>query len=152
MKIIKSELLLMPLFLHKIKAVIKEHKDNTGENMVILETYRTQERQDSLYAKGRTAPGDIVTSAKRSFHTLGMACDLICDNDPIKGGIQDPYKASWEALGSTVLKHGLVWGGNWGDNCHIQIMGPFQSKTIWEIADKQGILTLWHKVNLYYNV
>ena len=53
-----------------------------GLNVLITETYRSQERQDYLYAQGRTRPGNKVTWTKSSRHTSRRAWD-ICKN--IKG-------------------------------------------------------------------
>ena len=47
-----------------------------GHPLIVVETYRTQERQDALYAQGRTKPGAQVTWTKHSMHTDGRAVDL----------------------------------------------------------------------------
>ena len=53
-----------------------------GLKVLITETYRSQERQNYLYAQGRTRKGNIVTWTKNSRHTSRRAWD-ICQN--IKG-------------------------------------------------------------------
>ncbi|MGE7841407.1 hypothetical protein ACQKNX_11485 [Lysinibacillus sp. NPDC093712] len=46
------------------------------KNIFITETYRSQERQNYLYAQGRTRPGQIVTSTLNSNHKSRLACDI----------------------------------------------------------------------------
>jgi len=63
-----------------------------------------------LYAKGRTAPGAIVTKARggESFHNYGVAFDVVFT----KLG----YNASenqWLMLGAYAEQLGLDWGGRW---------------------------------------
>ena len=50
--------------------------------------FRTQADQDALYAKGRTAPGGIVTNARVSRHQSGNAIDLwpLVNGKPIMSG------------------------------------------------------------------
>lgn len=45
----------------------------------VFETFRTPERQNSLYASGRTQPGPIVTRARawQSPHQYGVAADIV---------------------------------------------------------------------------
>ena len=88
----------------------------------IVSGLRTQEEQQALYAKGRTAPGPIVTYKdgiqRRSRHQSGDAVDVI------------PWPEKWDAdalkeFGNFVLgiatmmkkygkiKHDVEWGGHW---------------------------------------
>ncbi|MDO5041009.1 MAG: M15 family metallopeptidase [Peptoniphilus sp.] len=55
-----------------------------GLPVKITETYRTQARQDQLYALGRSQPGNIVTWTKNSKHTKRRAFDIAKIGD-------DPY-------------------------------------------------------------
>ena len=50
-----------------------------GLNVLVTETLRTQERQNELYAQGRTKAGRKVTWTKTSRHQSGLAWD-ICKN------------------------------------------------------------------------
>lgn len=50
----------------------------------VIEGLRTQERQDELYAQGRTTPGKIVTHTRKSRHTTGEAVDIV------------PYPIDWD--------------------------------------------------------
>lgn len=83
-----------------------------GLAVLVTETVRDAEYQASLYAKGRTAPGSIVTNQKTpSFHwdKVALAFD-ICKN--VKGHEYDDadFFARCGAIGK---KMGFTWGGDW---------------------------------------
>jgi peptidoglycan L-alanyl-D-glutamate endopeptidase CwlK len=92
----------------------------------IVQGLRTIDEQNALYAKGRTAPGDIVTRAKggSSFHNYGLAFDFAImydkdDNgtfesiswdtnvDLDKDGIKD-----WQEVVMPFKLLGFTWGGD----------------------------------------
>src|SRR5690625_6214583 len=69
----------------ELHPTIKEKTDRLVESaakegiqVVITETIRTMEEQDQLYAKGRSAEGNIVTYAQagESYHNYGLAVDF----------------------------------------------------------------------------
>ena len=99
------------LFLEKCKA--------SGLNVLITETYRSQERQNYLYEQGRTRPGNKVTWTKNSRHTSRRAWD-ICQN--VKG---KEYADSgfFKACGQIAKELGITWGGTWkqADTPHFEI-------------------------------
>ena len=94
--------------------------------IAITDTLRTTAEQDALYAQGRTAPGNIVTSARgsefRSLHQWGVAFDF-CRKEQGRAafdnsdGFFDKVGAVGKALG------GLSWGGDWKspDRPHFQL-------------------------------
>ena len=94
-----------------------------GLNIIVTETLRTTERQQYLYAQGRTRPGNIVTNCdgvkNKSIHQYGNAFD-VCQN--IKGKeYEDAVIAKVGALGQKI---GLEWGGSWKgfvDSPHFQL-------------------------------
>lgn len=93
-----------------------------GLNIGISETYRTVERQDYLYAQGRTRSGNIVTQSKgsdmQSYHQWRLAFDMF---NNVKG--QEYSTAVLEKAGAIGQKLGLEWGGNWrgfSDSPHFQ--------------------------------
>lgn len=51
--------------------------EKAGIPITIVETFRPQERQNYLYAQGRTRAGKVVTWTKSSFHTTRRAFDFI---------------------------------------------------------------------------
>jgi len=111
---------LQPLVLRKVNAVVEEMR-LLGLPVRIVEGYRSIERQNELYAQGRTKPGNIVTNAKggESFHNWGVAVDLVF----VKGGYNVP-ETHWQTLGSIAERHGFEWGGRWSgftDRPHIQL-------------------------------
>jgi peptidoglycan L-alanyl-D-glutamate endopeptidase CwlK len=84
--------------------------DNNGIKLRIVSALRTFAEQDSLYAQGRTKPGQIVTNAKagQSSHNFGTAIDVV----PIVNG-----KANWNAdynrIAAIGKEIGFSWGGDW---------------------------------------
>lgn len=83
-------------------------------DIIVTETFRTVERQQELYAQGRTKPGNIVTNADgvkyKSIHQSGNAFD-ICQN--IRG---KEYETSiLKRAGELGQEIGLEWGGSWKD-------------------------------------
>ena len=90
-----------------------------GLNVCITETYRSQARQDYLYAQGRTRSGNIVTWTKKSNHTGRMAWD-ICKN--IRGQEYSDPKF-FEQCGAIAKKLGITWGGTWKtpDRPHFEV-------------------------------
>ena len=83
-------------------------------------TLRSMATQDALYAKGRTAPGEIVTNARAgySFHNYGLALDVV----PVEllalpnwGDVpahQAHTTALWAKLGAIGKAIGFRWGGD----------------------------------------
>lgn len=92
-----------------------------GFDLRITEGFRSVEKQNELYAQGRTKPGKIVTWAKggASFHNYGLAFDIY---DKKKG-----YDVDWNKLAGIGKEAGLEWGGDWGgmkrDKPHFQYTG-----------------------------
>jgi len=103
-----------------------------GIEVVITETIRTMEEQDQLYAKGRSAEGNIVTYAQagESYHNYGLAVDFaIKDNqgDVIWDTGYDGNnngKSDWFEVAEIAKDLGFEWGGDWQgfkDYPHLQI-------------------------------
>jgi len=91
--------------------------ENAGLKIRITEGVRNVERQNELYAQGRTTPGKIVTYATgtdyKSHHQWGTAFDF-CRND----GTVDVYYNKdrfYEKVGAIGKSLGLEWGGDWKD-------------------------------------
>jgi peptidoglycan LD-endopeptidase CwlK len=95
-----------------------------GINIEVVQGLRTFEEQDALYAKGRTAPGQIVTQAKggESNHNYGLAVD-VCPFVDGKPHWNAPIEV-WVDIGRTAERFGLEWGGSWKkfvDKPHLQL-------------------------------
>jgi len=74
----------------------------------IFEAFRTPERQDYLYAQGRTRPGAVVTNAPpwSSFHQYGLASDFVLYQDGQWSWDGDP--AWWRRLHEIGQANGLM--------------------------------------------
>ena len=87
-----------------------------GQGLIIGigESFRTKEEQDALYAKGRTAPGNIVTNAKgssySSHHQWGTAFDIYRSDGK---GVYTDGDGFFEKVGKIGKSIGLEWGGDW---------------------------------------
>lgn len=87
-----------------------------GISILITSTYRDAECQNALYAKGRSAPGKIVTWAKggQSMHNYRVAFDVV----PMRYG--KPVWSTrghdlelWNRIGEIGKSIGLCWAGDW---------------------------------------
>ncbi|MGE7114969.1 M15 family metallopeptidase [Lysinibacillus sp. NPDC047702] len=78
------------------------------KNIFITETYRSQERQNYLYAQGRTRSGQIVTWTLDSNHRSRRAWDIAV------GPPHSLYDVTTLAqVGAVARKLGITWGGDW---------------------------------------
>lgn len=124
-----------------------------GLKVRITETYRTQERQNELYAQGRTNAGRIVTWTKKSRHTSRLAWD-ICQN--IKGKEYDNSDGFFDRCGDIASKLGIKWGGKWKtpDRPHFEVASDWteQKKYREEEAEmdelKKEIDGLEHRISV----
>lgn len=97
-----------------------------SHNILVIEGVRTQERQDDLYAQGRTKPGPIVTWTKDSKHLRGLAVDVV----KLKGSVIDWNDVkSFEELGKIMLDTAkqlgvaLRWGYDWDGDTNLREKG-----------------------------
>jgi len=82
-------------------------------------TYRSNAEQAALFAKGRTAPGKIVTKARpgSSFHNCRRAVDFVILTST--GAVDWVWMESaacrplWAEFGRVAKLCGLTWGGDW---------------------------------------
>lgn len=94
-----------------------------GLPVLVTDGMRTKAEQDVLYAKGRTAPGSIVTNVRypNSMHNWGVAFDF-CRN--VKGREYDDADDFFFRVASVAKTYGLDWGGDWKtfvDKPHLQL-------------------------------
>ena len=90
---------------------VMSRMESLGYRVRVLETHRTQERQEQLFAQGRTAPGPVVTWTLNSNHAQGRAVDL-----NVTGGNGDGY----EVLAKVAREVGLRTLGA-SDPGHIEL-------------------------------
>lgn len=70
---------LSPELQQKLGRVIERMRNEYGHDVRVVETVRSQERQDYLFEQGRSRPGNIVTWTRDSAHTHGDAVDVNID-------------------------------------------------------------------------
>ena len=112
---------LQPLVQRKANEVIAS-MSLLGLPVRITEGYRSETRQNALYAQGRTTPGPIVTNAKagESLHNYGVAVDFVFRNQGYNA-----TNAQWQTLVHIAKSKGFEWGGDWPsfpDKPHFQLM------------------------------
>lgn len=98
-------------FRMRLESVVNRLRQR-GHHFVLVEGYRSPERQDSLFEQAVQ-----VTSARawQSRHQFGLAADLA----PMQaGGIamdtrDEMVLQAYQALGEEAEAAGLVWGGRW---------------------------------------
>ena len=135
---------LFPGFRIRLEGVILEaNRESRGKfpefrEWILFEGFRSQARQDALYSMGRTRPGEIVTYKRRSYHSSGLAADVVWRDS--SGKLRwDGESRLWEILGHCARAGGLEWGGdfpkmtggNFVDLPHIQ--PKLNERLLWKI-------------------
>lgn len=139
----------------ELKALCKEN----GITIGISECLRTVAEQNALYAKGRTAPGSIVTNCKgtsySSMHQWGVAFDIYLDMDVDGDGKKsdDAFNNAtrlFEKVGKLGQSIGLEWGGSWTnkDRPHFQLpdWGSTASKLKKTYGTPDTFMATWDKL------
>jgi hypothetical protein len=104
-------MMLEPGFRARVAAMIADAKAH-GHDLRLLETYRSQARQASLYAQGRTKPGKRVTQLQKvGVHGYGLAADIGLFID---GNKLDPKGEHYMFFVALCAKHRMVSGIDWG--------------------------------------
>ena len=122
------------------------------EDFWAISGYRDEDEQDSLYAQGRTKPGNIVTNARfgSSAHNFGIAIDFCKDKDVARAGIQpdwnlEAYRPLAEEASELDLE-AAFWWQHFKEGPHIQL--PLERKGIKlsklkALYEKGGIKAVW---------
>jgi peptidoglycan L-alanyl-D-glutamate endopeptidase CwlK len=99
-------------FSQKLLQVYRLMKDQYGYEMVLLEGYRSPERQNEL-----AAAGSHVTNAAawQSYHQYGLAADSAFLKDGrVVISERDPWAMrGYRLFGEVAAAAGLTWGGGW---------------------------------------
>ncbi|KOY80180.1 M15 family metallopeptidase [Lysinibacillus macroides] len=95
-------------------------------DVFITETYRSQARQNYLYAQGRSRLGQVVTWTLNSNHSSRLAWDI---------AVAPPKKlydiSTLSKVGAIAKKLGIEWGGYWPAN---RYDAPhFEIKPSWKV-------------------
>ena len=101
--------------LPEVGALAREHLRLSGEagvKLLVVFAYRSFEAQAALFAKGRTAPGSVVTNARagRSWHNFRRAYDVAVVGDDGSPDWND--LAAYRKAGAVGKALGLIWGGD----------------------------------------
>ena len=99
-------------FRQRMLVVFKLMKEQHGIDMVLLEGYRSPERQAQLAALGA---GVTRAGPMESYHQYGLAADCAFLRDGrIVISEQDPWAAAaYARYGEVARSVGLTWGGGW---------------------------------------
>lgn len=136
---------------------IEDMKRINHRAMRVTEGVRSIERQAELYAKGRTAPGSIVTNSKpgMSWHHYGLAADLCFDcPDPFLEKM-DPKESRflWNDFGKFAEYHGLTWGGKFRtfpDRPHVQMTFGLTLQEAIQIFETGGLSGIFLAVDKFH--
>lgn len=114
--IVRETAALDPVFRAKLDRVIERMEAEYGHKVTIVETVRSQTRQDALFEQGRSAPGQVVTWTRNSRHADGLAADVMID-----GGYDNA--AAFERLQRIAHEEGLHTLGS-RDAGHLELRVP----------------------------
>lgn len=104
--------LLDDVFAQQLLRVYRLMKERHGYEMVLIEGYRSPERQDELAAAG----GHVTNAAAwQSYHQYGLAADSAFLKDGrVVISEKDPWAMrGYRLFGEVAAEVGLTWGGNW---------------------------------------
>lgn len=101
-----------PDFQQRVLAIYRVMREEHGYEMVLVEGYRSAERQAALAAKGGAV---TLAGAGQSCHQYGLAIDSALYRD---GKLQWDMEDAWTRrgyflYGELAVEAGLEWGGNW---------------------------------------
>ena len=112
-------------FRQKLLTVFKLMRERHGYEMVLLEGYRSPQRQAALAALGSSV---TRAGANMSYHQYGLAADIAFLRE---GKLVLSEKDTWAMRGYTRYGElaeaaGLTWGGNWTlrDFGHVELRRP----------------------------
>lgn len=126
-KPISDIMLLEPITREAVQNILRDAK-RMGHNMMVFETYRSQELQSIYYKKG------VTQLSKVGVHHFGLAADIV---KVING--QPSWDGSFEFLQELANNYNLIWGGDWGepdiehsfrDVCHVQRVTLYDQKAL----------------------
>lgn len=105
--------------MREVTQIAKSVAKSFNLDVSVISGHRSFEEQADLYAKGRTAPGDVVTYARpgSSNHNFGTAIDFgifaggkyLDAREP--GLTERVYRSIWNNIEAEGLR--IDWGGNW---------------------------------------
>ncbi len=112
----------------RLSLVVCQALDMSDVDFAVIEGLRTPARQKELYAKGRTAPGPVVTWTLKSKHIDGLAVDLV----PVVDGKlcwdkPELFKLIGVAMFAAAKQagHPIRWGYDWDGDGKLQEKGEY---------------------------
>lgn len=112
-------------FTQRLLVVFRLMKERHGYDMVLLEGYRSPERQARLFEQG----GHVTQAgANMSYHQYGLAADSAFFRDgKVVISERDPWAMrGYQLFGEIAAQVGLTWGGSWKmqDYGHVELRRP----------------------------
>lgn len=110
----------------KLVSVVELAASYVPFEVYVVEGKRSKERQEQLYAQGRTKPGKIVTWTLNSKHIDGLAVDLA---PMVEGAIQWDDTFMFVVIGQAMKKASkelnipIKWGYDWDGDGILQERG-----------------------------
>lgn len=100
-----------PSYKQRLLMVFKLMKERHGYELVLLEGYRSPERQTRLSGNKATT----LAKAYQSYHQFGLAADVAFKrNGKVVISERDPWAwKGYQLYGETAEEVGLTWGGRW---------------------------------------
>ena len=95
--------LLEPMTRQLVDAILSAARQ-IGIEIMIYETYRSQNRQLELFNNGASKLRSV------GVHHYGLACDIV----RVVSG-EPSWKGDFSFLGQLAHSSGLIWGGDWGE-------------------------------------
>jgi peptidoglycan L-alanyl-D-glutamate endopeptidase CwlK len=135
----RDKTLLAPFFAKRLQIALDECHAQ-GMEIEMFEGFRGEDRQDYLYAQGRTREGKIVTKARggQSFHQYGIACDLCFKwGGKWQWNKDDP----WDKVHEIFHRHGFETLSF--EKAHVQITSGIKISKAFTISKERGLLALW---------
>lgn len=137
LKINRDINLLAPFVQEKLAKALAECRDQ-GLMVELFEGFRTPDRQEELFAAGRTKQGPKVTNARawESFHQYGLAQDLA-----FKINGRWTWDGAWDKVSSVMSAYSfesLSW-----EKPHFQITGGLSHEQALQYSIAHGLQALW---------
>ena len=105
----------------RVLAIYRVLAQEHGIRMVLVQGYRSPERQEELYREGKVTRA----AAWQSCHQYGLALDSAPMRDgKLQWDMEDPWtRRAYFLYGELAQEAGLVWGGSWswGDFGHVEV-------------------------------
>ena len=137
--------LLHPSLQEKCKKLLDECRKR-GINVIVSQTLRTKDYQNSLFAQGRTVPGNVVTNVRYpySMHCWGLAFDVAI----LRNGQLTWEEKYYNPVGVIGKQVGLDWGGAWSgfkDRPHYQLKGYDIRTLMLKYGTPEKFIASWKK-------